>query len=185
MYNDMLRVDPLTRLLNRQTLEDEIAEELQRVERYDRFACLALIDMDDFARVNAEQGQAMGDLLLTCLAGIIADIRTIDTAGRYHGETFLLYLPETRADGAAVLTGRIHGRFRGLADTMTGLDLTFSAGVVEAPRDGCELSVLLGRAEEAIERAKKAGRKRVALWPGEVEQITELHSLESPSPSEG
>ncbi|HEO70970.1 MAG TPA: diguanylate cyclase, partial [Candidatus Hydrogenedentes bacterium] len=164
LYNAMLRVDPLTRLLNRQTLDELITVELQRLKRYDRIASLALLDLDDFASVNAQQGQAMGDLLLTCLAGIIADIRTVDTAGRFHGATFLLYLPETHLEGARTVIERIHERFRDVADVMTGLEVTFGAGLVESPRCGTEPATLFKRLEEALRSAKAGGRGRIVAW---------------------
>ncbi len=164
VYEEMIRVDPLTRVLNRRTFENELANELERVRRYGRFGSLVLINLDNFASINTEQGQAMGDLLLTCLSGIImTHMRTIDIAGRHQGEEFALYLPETQGAGAFTLTDRIHERFRRNADTMTGLEVTFSAGIVVAPRDGDESKVLCEHAAEVVQQAKKAGKARILL----------------------
>ena len=60
IYEEMVRVDSLTRVLNRRTLENGMRDELERVRRYRRFGCVVLMDLDDFGRVNEEQGQAMG-----------------------------------------------------------------------------------------------------------------------------
>ncbi len=169
IYEEMVRVDPLTRLLNRPTLENEINEELERVRRYNRFASLVLIDLDDFNRINVEQGQAMGDLLLTCLSGIImTNMRNIDIAGRYRGEKFMLYLPETRESGAYTLVDRIQDRFRKVSDAMTGLDITFSSGIVETPRDSTDLDQLCSYAEDAARLAKEESRGKIILWAKEI-----------------
>lgn len=164
VYEEMVRVDMLTHLLNRRTLESKLVEEVARVRRYKRFASFVLIDIDDFSKLNEEQGQAMGDLLLTSLGGMIrTSIRNIDIAGRYQGDKFLLYLPETRAPGAHILIGRILDRFRETSDVMTGLVVTFSAAILEAPRDGVELSALCERAEAAVAFSKASGKGRIIL----------------------
>jgi diguanylate cyclase (GGDEF)-like protein len=164
-YEEMIRVDPLTRLLNRPSVDREIEDELVRAERYERFGSLALLDLDDFARVNAEYGQAMGDLLLTGLGGVVlTDVRRMDIAGRHRGEKFVVYLPETRKQGAATVLRRISDRFALVADTVAGLHATFSVGIVEVPTDGTELPVLLARAEEAVREAKQRGAGQVVLW---------------------
>jgi diguanylate cyclase (GGDEF)-like protein len=167
-YEMLVRVDPLTRVLNRPTVEREITAELARVLRYDRFASLALLDMDDFATVNADHGQALGDLLLTCLGGIIlTNMRAVDIAGRYRGEQFLLYLPETHKANACVLLERILTRFAAVADAMAGLKVTFSAVIAEPPADGKDLEVLTGHCRDALRKVKEQGKGRIALWETE------------------
>jgi diguanylate cyclase (GGDEF)-like protein len=169
IYEEMVRIDPLTRVLNRRSLENEILAELERVRRYKRIAGYALIDLDDFGQFNAEQGQAVGDLLLTCLARIIGTtIRNVDIAGRYRGDHFALYLPETPASGAFVVVERVREQFRRGADAVTGLQPTFSAGIAETPRDGMTLDVLSQRGDEAVRLAKAAGKARTIIWPGET-----------------
>ncbi|HOZ49733.1 MAG TPA: diguanylate cyclase [Candidatus Hydrogenedentes bacterium] len=168
IYEEMVQVDNLTRLLNRRTLEKQIVGELERVRRYDRVASLVLIDLDSFCKVNEEQGQAMGDFLLTCLAGIITDIRRrIDVAGRYRSDQFLLFLPETQGDGAQVLAERILERFREAADYMTGLDITFSAGIVETPRDGADFRALMTQVTATLAAVKQHGKGRVVQHSAE------------------
>jgi len=176
IYEEMVRVDPLTRLLNRWTLEKQIGDELERVRRYNRFGSIALLDLDDFSHVNADQGQSMGDLILTCLAGIMmTHIRHIDIAGRYRGAQFMLYFPETPELGAHVVVDRIHSQFRKDADAVTGLDITFSAGIVETPRDSTDLSLLFKRAEAATYLAKEKGKARIVLWAKELGESDANH----------
>jgi len=82
----------------------------------------------------------------------------------------MLYLPETRESGAFTLIDRIHERFRKVADAMTGLDTTFSSGIVETPRDSVDLDLLCRRAGEAAQHAKAEGRGRIVLWGKELGQ---------------
>ena len=160
-YEEMVRVDPLTRLLNRPALEKDLAEELRRVSRYQRTASLVLLDIDSFTEVNAESGVAMGDLLLTCLSGVIlTSIRVMDIAGRYQGGRFLLFLPETPSDGALILVRRIQEQLRTIANAVAGYDLTFSASLLSLPDDGDDLETVLPRLEQALEEAKASGNTK-------------------------
>jgi diguanylate cyclase (GGDEF)-like protein len=155
-YEEMVRVDPLTRLLNRPALEKELSEELRRVMRYNRVASLVLIDIDSFTEVNSESGVAMGDLLLTCLSGVIlTNIRVMDIAGRYHGGQFILFLPETPLDGAVILTQRIQAQLGAIANAVAGFALTFTASIVALPEDGDDIEIVLPRLEQALVQAKE------------------------------
>jgi len=164
-YLRMARVDPLTRLLNRPTLFHEIGEELKRVERYARFGSLLLLDLDDFSAVNTGHGFEMGDLLLTCLAGVILTrMRSVDIAGRLSGQRFLLYLPETDENGASRLTQRIEERLSVVGDGIAGIRVTFSSGIVSVPAHGTALEPLLERAEAALTQAKAEAKGSVIIW---------------------
>ena len=164
-YEEMVRIDPLTRVLNRTSLEQDVGDELARAARYDRFASLAVLDLDDLGEVNRQYGPAIGDLLLTCLGGIIlTNMRRADTAGRRYGEKFLLCLPETRKQDAVTLLQRILERFTAAADAVAGLKATFSAGIVEAPCDGTDFAVLNAQAEQAVAAAKRAGKSMTIMW---------------------
>lgn len=168
-YEEMVRIDPLTRLLNRPTLELVLREELARVRRYDRIATLVILDIDAFEEANAGGGVAMGDLLLTCLGGVIlTTIRTMDIASRYHGEKFLIFLPETLQPGALRLTVRIQEKLAEIADKIAGYALTFSAGIVLAPNDGIDLDELLERLEIALTKAKSEGPGSIVTWSPEI-----------------
>lgn len=170
MYEEMMRVDPLTRVLNRASVEREVTVELARVARYERFGSLVLLDLDDMDVVNKEHGQALGDLLLACLGGIIlSNIRSADIVGRQRNAEFLLYLPETRKQRATVLLRRIHDRFASVADAMAGMKAGFSVGLVETPTDGGDLAMLCERAEQAMLEAKRNGKGSVVVWEQALE----------------
>ena len=167
-YEQMVRVDPLTRLLNRPALEHDLIDEFRRVARYDRSATLVLIDIDKFSSVNAESGVAMGDLLLTCLSGVVlTSIRTMDIAGRYQGGQFVLFLPETPCEGAIILVRRIQEQLRTIASAVAGYDLTFSASLIQLPDDGDNIEIVLPRLEQALKEAKSSeegAHGAIAQW---------------------
>ena len=164
-YEEMVRVDPLTRLLNRPTLVKEVEEELSRINRYERTATMAILDVDDFVRVNTESGVAMGDLLLTCLSGVIlSSMRTVDIAGRYHGDRSLLCLPETDEAGAERFIRRMQEQMGAIADSIAGYPLTFGCGIVLAPRDGDAFPILFERLDSALAEARQRGKGEIVVW---------------------
>lgn len=164
-YEEMVRIDPLTRLLNRPALEKEIQDELDRIVRYGRHGTLLLIDIDKFQRVNEENGLAMGDLLLTCLAGVIlTTIRSVDIAGRYRGEQFLLCLPETPLEGATILARRMQQQMAAIVDAVAAIPLTFSCALLHIPEHGQSLRQVMSRIEAALEQAKAQGPGMLSVW---------------------
>ncbi len=168
-YERMVRMDPLTRLLNRPTFEGELREELSRVERYKRLGSVVYLDIDDFAQVNAESGVAMGDLLLTCLAGVILNtIRSMDIAGRFRGESFMVFLPETASDGAVIFASRMQEQMSRIADAVAGYDLSFSSGVVTVPQDGTDYDAVVQRLHQTLQYAKEHEKGSIALWSRDV-----------------
>ncbi|MBI5092861.1 MAG: diguanylate cyclase [Candidatus Hydrogenedentes bacterium] len=169
VHDEMVRFDPLTHLLNRASLELRVTEDLSRLERYQRYATLITLDLDGFARLNAEHGNSMGDLLLTCLAGMITtSIRTMDFAGRYSGAQCVLYLPETHPDGAKVLLERLQVQFGKACEAITSTLVTFSAGIVEAPTCGARFDVLCSRACQAMQLAKHRDTDKIVIWTAEL-----------------
>src|SRR5690606_8393391 len=70
-YDAMVRVDPLTRLLKRHSLEEEIAVQLREAAGAARTDSVVMLDPEEIGRLNREHGWTMGDLILTCLAGIV------------------------------------------------------------------------------------------------------------------
>ena len=161
----ILRYDGLTRLLNRPTLFEELQTELDRAKRYQRKACALLIDTDDFKRVNEENGVNLGDLLLTCFSGIILSaIRSMDIAGRHHGQCIMVYLPETPREGGDIFANRVVEKMRAVADTIAGIQLTFSVGITEIPVTGLTLEALFEALENALRLAQVAGGGQLVFY---------------------
>ncbi|MFP4499608.1 MAG: diguanylate cyclase domain-containing protein [Candidatus Hydrogenedentota bacterium] len=166
-YLRMVRVDPLTRVLNRPTFLQEMHDELTRAARYQRPGSALYLDMDDFAHINTEFGYEMGDLLLTCVAGVIlTKVRNSDIAGRLAGEKFILYLPETSAEGAQRLAERIQERVAAVSDGIVGVQLGFTSVVVDVPAGGFEAKALLDQCAVTMKTAKAGQRGGIFICSG-------------------
>jgi len=167
LVNRLVREDQLTGALNRRGLDDALAREAARAARAGTFLCIALIDIDNFKKINDSYGHQVGDLVLVHLVAIIKEtIRTNDLIGRYGGEEFMLLLPDSRLDEAVAVLGRLQ---RKLANTPISwgkqqLLVTFSAGIA-AHGSSETLDALIQRADAALYEAKRVGKDRVIVAP--------------------
>jgi diguanylate cyclase (GGDEF)-like protein len=144
------RTDDLTGLPNRRAWEHELPRELARAERDGRPVCVAMLDLDRFKRFNDDRGHQAGDRLLKRAAAAWSEqLRASDMLARYGGEEFAVLLPGCRVEDAQALLERLRGAMPEAQ--------TVSAGV--ACWDGEESAdELVGRADAALYRAKRAGR---------------------------
>ena len=161
-------IDPLTGIANRQTILTRVEEELVRAGRYKRTLSVILVDLDHFKRQNDSHGHASGDRILRHVAQLLAaNVRTVDLAGRYGGEEFLVVLPETDADAAASLAEKLRRIVAGsqvdLADGET-TTVTLSAGVAGGQGDVLSLDALIRDADAALYSAKALGRNQVYVF---------------------
>jgi len=156
--------DELTGARNRRAIMLLVSEEHERMQRTGTPFAVALFDIDSFKRVNDEHGHLVGDeVLRRFVLAAAAAIRVTDRLGRFGGEEFLLFMPTTDAEVAAVAAAeRVREAVRSVDWTAmdTGLDVTVSAGVGVA-RAGDSVEALLGRADAALYAAKHAGRNCV------------------------
>jgi diguanylate cyclase (GGDEF)-like protein len=150
---------------NRRSVLDQLSAELERAERSGEPLSIALLDLDDFKRVNDTYGHAAGDTILQqTTERIRAVLRAHDSMGRYGGEEFLLVLPGCNEADAVDVADRVRVSIAGepLSIGPLLLDMTASIGVATA-MDGREpASELIHRADRALYRAKDAGRNCVA-----------------------
>lgn len=161
--SDLVRHDQLTGALNRRGLEEIFTKEAARASRHETDLCVALLDIDNFKKLNDSMGHDAGDEALIHLARVCRDtLRPQDTVARYGGEEFIILLPETPlADAVAALTRlqRELTRKFFLHDNDKVL-ITFSAGVTQMLPTDDQASVIK-RADEAMYQAKKTGKNRV------------------------
>ncbi|MBK8746216.1 GGDEF domain-containing protein [Propionivibrio sp.] len=159
----LVRNDQLTGTLNRRGLEEAFDSEVARSQRRKSPLCVAMLDIDNFKKLNDTLGHDAGDAALIHLVTIIREtLRPQDTLARFGGEEFIILLPDTPLEDAQKaivrlqreLTKRyfLHGNEKVL--------ITFSAGVTDYRRDDTQASVTK-RADDAMYAAKKAGRNRV------------------------
>jgi len=157
-------VDGLTGLANRRRSESALDEEIVRASRLGGDLTLAILDIDHFKEVNDRYGHAAGDSVLKDLALVLNhSLREIDTAGRWGGEEFALILPGTDTEGGARLCERIRQTLanrRIPIEDGTAISVTASFGVAGFVGTGSR-ERLLAAADEALYRAKRAGRNRV------------------------
>ena len=157
--------DPLTLIYNRRYMMTMLEKEMQRAERKGSHLSLVMIDIDHFKKVNDQYGHQSGDQVLVSLAALSrSGLRSYDFAARYGGEEFVLTLPETAHADALLIAERLRSSIQSHAYTgsLKGLITTASMGVASYPTD-CITSVgdLIRAADEAMYRAKAAGRNRV------------------------
>jgi diguanylate cyclase len=157
------RHDPLTGALNRQGLDEALTREVSKVKRQDTPLCLALLDIDNFKKLNDSLGHATGDAALTHLAAVTREVmRPQDTMARYGGEEFVILLPDTPLDKGIEAMTRLQRELTKrffLAGTEKVL-ITFSAGVAQLSADETG-SQAIKRADQAMYLAKRAGKNRV------------------------
>ncbi len=161
--SEKVREDALTGSLNRRGLDEALAREAARAERYGNALCVAVIDLDNFKRLNDTHGHHAGDAALVHLVRVVkALLRPSDSIGRFGGEEFVLLLPETALDAGRLAIERLQRELTKqffLANNEKLL-ITFSAGVAQF-RPGESEADMVRRADQAMYRAKQAGKNRV------------------------
>src|SRR3954447_19837135 len=153
-------LDALTGLHNRRYFHETLAREVARAQRYGRQLALIVLDLDDFKAINDRIGHLSGDAVLAETAERVRDVvRTADIACRVGGDEFAVILPESSLDDADQLYRRILNAVSARPLGQAG-KLYLSAGVAELrPEDG-PVS-FFQRADDALYRAKEAGKGRV------------------------
>jgi len=154
--------DALTGIANRRLLTERLREESERVRRYTRPLCLALLDIDHFKRINDDYGHEVGDQVLIEIARVMeAELRDHDLCGRWGGEEFLVLMPETDAERAALVTERLRRALEALVVRANDepLSVTVSIGLAELQREE-NYSKAINRADVALLKAKRSGRNR-------------------------
>lgn len=156
---ELARVDPLTGLANRRAFEDVVARELARSERSYEPVTIAVLDVDDFKRINDTAGHARGDAALTAVAEELAShVRGADLAARLGGDEFGLMLVGDGAANPSVLE-RLCAQIATLE--ITGFRLSCSVGAVTVA--GGTIEAALEGADRALYQAKRAGKGRIEL----------------------
>jgi diguanylate cyclase (GGDEF)-like protein/PAS domain S-box-containing protein len=165
--DELLRLattDPLTGAFNRRYGTERLAEAFDRHKRYASPATVLIIDIDHFKKVNDTYGHDVGDIVLQDLAKLLrAQVRAVDMVARWGGEEFLVLMPETPAEPAAVVARRILAAVRATPFAVTGrkTGLTVSIGAASFTPDIASVDALVKRADTALYDAKSGGRDRL------------------------
>lgn len=154
--------DSLSGLLNRAGFNHLLGTEIARARRYNLPLSAILFDVDHFKTINDQLGHQAGDRVLMGIAHVVATrIREVDSVARWGGDEFVILAPHVGADGAFQLANQVRVLIAD-SDLLAGRKVTCSFGVTEISAADTESS-LLQRVDEALYRAKAAGRNRVEL----------------------
>ena len=157
--------DSLTGLYRRWYVVEQVRIEITRSMRHRRPLSLLVVDVDDFASLNARIGTTAGDAVLQELASrLAAACRTSDVLGRAGGDEFCALLADTPADGARELALRIHQKVCGEPFLRGSLDTPISATLAVVTTGGTlheTADALFDRAAVALSRAKRMAKGRV------------------------
>ncbi len=161
--------DALTGIPNRLAFDERLHQEYARWKRFGEPLSLVVWDVDHFKRINDRLGHQAGDKVLKVIAKKLAEgIRETDFLARYGGEEFVMLMPGADLEGARKASDKLRERIHRTPFRFKGepLDITLSAGIAQF-HPGDDPRTVFERADEALYRAKQAGRNRC-----EVERLS-------------
>ncbi|WP_085579379.1 MULTISPECIES: GGDEF domain-containing protein [unclassified Pseudomonas] len=156
-------IDPLTGLPNRAAWSERLEQEMTQWQQHGNTLSLAMLDLDHFKRINDNYGHLAGDKVLKIIATVLRKrLRGTDFIARFGGEEFVLLLPATTPAVGARLLETLRAAIEACPFHFKGerVTITISMGLASF-RPGERSDQVLKRADQALYRAKNAGRNRV------------------------
>jgi diguanylate cyclase len=158
-------IDPLTDLPNRAAWSERLDHEINQWQQHGNTLLLAMLDLDHFKRINDNYGHLAGDKVLKIIASVLRKrLRGTDFIARFGGEEFVLLMPDTVPTAGAKLLEKLRASIEACPFHFKGepVTITISMGLT-AFKPGEHSDLALKRADQALYRAKHAGRNQVAL----------------------
>jgi diguanylate cyclase (GGDEF)-like protein len=156
--------DSLTGLFVHKKINEYLKMQLSMCSRYSRTLAYAILDIDDFKKVNDSYGHLIGDSVLIVLSNLLKNsVRTTDFVGRYGGEEFVIIFPETNLNNAVACIERIRTKFAEIehyANDIT-FKVTFSAGVSSYP-GYTDMDTIMAMADKALYESKNKGKNQTS-----------------------
>lgn len=167
--------DALTGLPNRSKMDDHLHYTLTLTKRHEGNFSIMFLDLDHFKDINDTLGHSVGDLLLIELAKRLTIVlRDEDTISRMGGDEFIILLPDTTANGAALVAQKILECIaKPFSIEGTVLSVTASIGIVLYPSDGSDIETLSKNADAAMYRSKQEGRNAYCFFTQEMQQYSQ------------
>ncbi len=166
----LARTDPLTGLSNRRDMLEKIEYEKRRCDRSGNPFVLSIGDIDHFKTINDTYGHDAGDYVLTEISKLMTTmLRKQDIVGRWGGEEFLLFFPDTPLEGGHIVTEKVRGAINEHTFEFNGqiIQVSMTLGVCQYDKgmtiDGC-----LKKADQALYHGKEHGRNQVVLCAQET-----------------
>ncbi|MFW5776221.1 MAG: diguanylate cyclase [Spirochaetota bacterium] len=159
----LARTDPLTGLLNRRAMQEQLERELRLYDRGRGTFSVLLIDLDEFKHVNDVYGHRAGDRVLVHVAEALGEhLRKSDVYARWGGEEFMILFSGTNADSSFPVAQKLLSVFATEPTTFddTSVSMTFTGGLTEAC-EGDTVDSLFARADRALYKGKSSGRNRI------------------------
>lgn len=161
--------DGLTGVSNHRSFQENLNRDIKLSTRQKTLLSMAIIDIDHFKKFNDTYGHKVGDFVLFEFAQFIKKrMRETDFFARYGGEEFALILPDTNKESAFTFLDQIREDLA--AQEITNpvnknekLRITFSGGIAEFPTNSQSKDELIFSADEALYKAKKAGRNQICF----------------------
>ena len=153
--------------INRRFFDDELNKEIARANRHNILLSILFLDIDDFKKINDTFGHLAGDRVLQAVADIMSkEKRLEDVAARYGGEEFVIISPETSKANSLILAERIRRSIEQMQLDYEGntIQLTISGGLASYPIDATDGLTLIKYADNALYRAKAAGKNNISLF---------------------
>jgi len=175
--------DALTQLPNRRLFVERLELSLLAAKRVRGNVAILFIDLDRFKTINDTHGHSVADALLEETAQrLLSCVRQTDTVARYGGDEFTIILPDLHQpeDAAQVAEKILERVVEPVAAGATSIELSVSIGIAVYPHDGSDLDTLLRNADDAMYRAKHAGRNGYQLCTEQMKtRATERLSMQS------
>ena len=158
-------IDPLTTLPNRAAWSERLDHEISQWQQHGNTLLLAILDLDHFKRINDEYGHLAGDKVLKIIASVLRKrLRGTDFIARFGGEEFVMLMPGTVPAVGAKLLEKLRASIEACPFHFKGEPVTITVSMgMTAFRPGEHSDLVLKRADQALYRAKHAGRNRIEL----------------------
>lgn len=157
------RNDSLTGVFSRRYWEQRLLEEFNRCQRSREKACVMMVDIDHFKKINDTYGHLVGDNVLKQFGRLLQQLRASDITGRYGGEEFAILLPNSSLEESLLVAERLR---QDIEDTQfDSIDkCTVSIGIASLDKRYDDAYKWLDSADKALYQAKKEGRNKVNIW---------------------